>query len=162
MSEAQHIQYLTFMLGGESFAIEILRVKEIIEFTGVTDVPMMPSCIRGVINLRGSVVPVLDLAQRFGRPSGEVTKRTCVVIVEMAGTAGGHPVIGVIVDAVNAVLEIPSNEIEPAPSFGARIREDFIAGLAKVNSRFVMLLNVDEVLSTADIGTLVEQPKLVA
>jgi purine-binding chemotaxis protein CheW len=146
-------QYLTFMLGGEAFAIGILGIKEIIEYHGLTEVPMMPACIRGVINLRGAVVPVLDLAARFGKKSSEVTKKTCIVIVEVQSGEERHD-MGVVVDAVNAVLEIPRSEIEPPPTFGARIRSDFIEGMGKVGGKFVILLNVHQVLSTEDLGTL--------
>jgi purine-binding chemotaxis protein CheW len=138
-------QYLTFMLGGESFGIGIMAVKEIIGFGNITDVPMMPDSIRGVINLRGAVVPVMDLAARFGRPQAVPGKRTCIVIVELE-TEGERQVTGVIVDAVSAVLDIPASEIEPAPSFGTRIRGDFIAGMGKLNGKFVILLNVEQVL----------------
>ncbi len=150
---ADHAQYLTFMLGGETFAIGILAIKEIIEYGGLTEVPMMPECIRGVINLRGAVVPVLDLASRFGRAPTAITKRTCIVIVEVSHH-DGQQVVGVVVDAVNAVLEIPASEIEPPPSFGAKIRTDFIEGMGKVNGKFVILLHVDNVLSTEDLGAL--------
>jgi len=157
-------QYLTFMLGGEMFSIGILAIKEIIEYNGLTEVPMMPACIRGVINLRGAVVPVMDLSARFNKPSTEVTKRTCIVIVEVRNEEQESQVMGVVVDAVNAVLEIPSTEIEPPPAFGARIRTDFIEGLAKVDGKFVILLDVNQVLSIDDLGALaqaaasVEQP----
>ena len=157
-------QYLTFMLGGEMFSIGILAIKEIIEYDGLTEVPMMPACIRGVINLRGAVVPVMDLSARFNKPSTEVTKRTCIVIVELASEGQDSQVMGVVVDAVNAVLEIPSTEIEPPPAFGARIRTDFIEGLAKVNGKFVILLDVNQVLSVEDLGALAqiaEQPQLL-
>jgi purine-binding chemotaxis protein CheW len=147
-------QYLTFMLGGEVFAIGILAIKEIIEYGGLTAVPMMPACIRGVINLRGAVVPVLDLAARFGRTANEVTKRSCIVIVETRGS-DEQQVIGVMVDAVNAVLEIDAADIEPAPSFGAKIRSEFIAGIGKVGGKFVILLHIDTVLSSVEIGALV-------
>ena len=146
-------QYLTFMLGGETFAIGILGIKEIIEYHGLTEVPMMPACIRGVINLRGAVVPVLDLAARFGKKSSEVTKKTCIVIVEVESGEERHD-MGVVVDAVNAVLEIPRSEIEPPPSFGAKIRSDFIEGMGKVGGKFVILLNVHQVLSTEEVGAL--------
>jgi purine-binding chemotaxis protein CheW len=146
-------QYLTFMLGGEAFAIGILAIKEIIEYHDLTEVPMMPACVRGVINLRGAVVPVVDLQARFGRKSGELTKRTCIVIVEVAAH-GERQVIGVVVDAVNEVLDIEASAIEPAPSFGARIRADFIHGMGKVRGKFVILLDVDRVLSLDDLGTL--------
>lgn len=150
---ADNKQYLTFMLGGETFAIGILCIKEIIEYSGVTDVPMMPACIRGVINLRGSVVPVLDLSARFGKTPSEVTKKTCIVIVEVQAGEDRHD-MGVVVDAVNAVLEIPASEIEPAPAFGARIRTDFIEGMGKVGGKFVILLSVSQVLSTEELGAL--------
>ncbi len=152
---AEKTQYLTFMLGGEVLAIGILAIREIIEYGSLTTVPMMPTCIRGVINLRGAVVPVMDLSARFGKRSSEVTKRTCIVIVEM-DVDGEHRDMGVIVDAVNAVLEIAPSDIEPAPSFGANIRTEFIAGMGKVNNNFVILLNVDNVLSTDEIVALSE------
>ena len=158
-------QYLTFMLGGEMFGISILGIKEIIPYDGLTEVPMMPSCIRGVINLRGAVVPVMDLLARFGKPTSAISKRTCIVIVEVEGeTEGGGQDMGVVVDAVNAVLEIAASEIEPAPAFGARIRTDFIEGMGKVNGKFVILLNVNHVLSIEEIGALtqvVDVPKLL-
>ncbi len=146
-------QYLTFMLGGETFGIGILCIKEIIEYTGLTEVPMMPASIRGVINLRGAVVPVLDLAVRFGKQPSDVTKKTCVVIVEIRTDDERH-LMGVVVDAVNAVLKITENEIEPPPSFGAKIRVDFIEGMGKVNGKFVILLNVGQVLSSEELGAL--------
>src|SRR4051794_20941797 len=109
-------QYLTFMLAREQFAIGILAIKEIIEYHGVTEVPMMPPCVRGVINLRGAVVPVVDLQARFGRPSSEATKRTCIVIVETQAE-GERQVMGLVVDAVNEVLDIAPTDIEPPPTF---------------------------------------------
>ena len=152
---AEQKQYLTFLLGGEIFSIGILCIKEIIWYSGVTEVPMMPACIRGVINLRGAVVPVMDLSVRFGKPATAVTKNTCIVIIEIDGAAEGERQnIGVVVDAVQAVLEIPSSEIEPPPSFGAKIRSDFIEGIGKVNGKFVILLNVNQVLSTEEIGAM--------
>ena len=146
-------QYLTFTLGGEMYALGILGIKEIIEYESVTQVPMMPSCIKGVINLRGAVVPVIDLATRFARKSMPVTKRTCIVIVEVQ-CEGEHQVIGVIVDTVSEVLEISPQDIEPAPAFGAKIRADFIAGMGKVNGRFVIILDVGQVLSEDGIASL--------
>lgn len=138
-------QYLTFLLDGEMFAINILHIKEIIEYGQLTAVPLMPDYIRGVINLRGAVVPVVDLAARFSGQSTELTRRTCVVIVEVE-TDEGNRDIGVMVDAVSAVLDMPDSEIEPAPSFGAHIRADFIKGMGKVNGKFVIILNVNNVL----------------
>lgn len=146
-------QYLTFMLGGEVFAIGILHIKEIIEYGHLTSVPTMPEFIRGVINLRGAVVPVVDLASRFGGKPSQVTRRSCIVILEL-GMADEVQVIGVVVDAVNEVLEIAATEIEPPPSFGTRIRTDFIAGMGKVGGRFVILLSVNNVLSLGALAML--------
>ncbi len=148
-------QYLTFNLGGEMLALSILSIKEIIWYANLTEVPMMPTCIRGVINLRGAVVPVMDLSNRFGKPSTPVIKSSCIVIVEVPTvTEGEHQNMGIVVDSVQAVLEIPSTEIEPAPSFGAKIRSEFIEGIAKVNGKFVILLNVNRVLSMEEIGQM--------
>lgn len=146
-------QYLTFSLGGEVFALGILNVKEIIEFGNVTEIPMMPAFIRGVINLRGAVVPVIDLSARFGGKASTISRRTCIVIVELESEDGKQD-LGVIVDAVNEVLEIPRGEIEPPPSFGAKIRADFIKGMGKVEGRFVIILNIERVLSTEEIAML--------
>ncbi len=154
-------QYLTFLLGGEMFAVGILNVKEIIEYGHLTEIPMMPTFIRGVINLRGSVVPVIDLAARFGGKPTEVSRRTCIVIVEVAdelGSGAGEQAtrhdIGIMVDAVSEVLDIPGSEIEPPPTFGARIRADFIFGMGKVGGKFVIILNINKVLSIDEIAQL--------
>jgi len=146
-------QYLTFLLGGEMFAIPILNIKEIIEYGSLTTVPMMPAFIRGVINLRGSVVPVVDLAVRFGHKAGDVTRRTCIVIIEIESGEEKQDV-GVVVDTVNEVLEIPRTEVEQAPSFGARIRADFIRGMGKIDGKFVIILAVNHVLSIDEMAVL--------
>lgn len=146
-------QYLTFMLGGETYAMGILAIKEIIEYGNLTEVPRMPQFIRGVINLRGAVVPVIDLSSRFGKQATQVTRRTCIVIIEVA-TGNETQDVGVMVDAVNAVLEIPPQEIEAPPSFGANIRADFISGMGKVNGKFVIILNIQHVLSVDEMGAL--------
>lgn len=151
--ESSPAQYLTFLLGGEMFAVGILNIKEIIEYGAVTEIPMVPPFIRGVINLRGAVVPVIDLASRFGGKRSEISRRTCIVIIELAENDERQD-IGVVVDAVSEVLEIPATEIEPPPSFGARIRADFIKGMGKVNGKFVILLEVDKVLSVDEIASL--------
>ncbi len=156
-TSSEPTQYLTFMLAGEVFAIGILAIKEIIEYHSLTEVPMMPASVRGVINLRGAVVPVMDLPARFGRPASEITKRTCIVIVEIAA-GEERQVIGVMVDAVNEVLDIAAADIEPPPAFGARIRSDFILGMGKVKGRFVILLDVDHVLSLDEVGALAAMP----
>jgi purine-binding chemotaxis protein CheW len=142
----QVAQYLTFTLGSEVFAIGILAIKEIIEYSALTTVPMMPAYVRGVINLRGAVVPVLDLSVRFGKSASPVSKKTCIVIIEIT-TAGERQDVGVVVDAVDSVLDIPPDQIEPPPSFGARIGTHFIEGMGKVNGRFVILLDVNSVLA---------------
>jgi len=148
-------QYLTFLLGGEMFSLSIVCVKEIIWYSNLTEVPMMPECIRGVINLRGAVVPVMDLSVRFGKPSTPVSKNTCIVIVEVSMSAQGESQnMGIVVDAVQAVLEIPAADIEPAPTFGTKIRSDFIEGIAKLNGKFVILLNVNQVMSGEEISAM--------
>ena len=155
-TQDQH-QYLTFMLGGEIYAMGIMAIKEIIEYGNLTEVPRMPSFIRGVINLRGSVVPVIDLSARFGKSATTVTRRTCIVIMEVASADPSQAqtqVVGVMVDAVNAVLTIAQADIEPPPSFGANIRADFMRGMGKVKGKFVIILNINHVLSVAEIASL--------
>lgn len=151
-SEEQQ-QYLTFMLSGETYAISIVRIKEIIQYGQLTEVPRMPNFIRGVINLRGAVVPVIDLSARFGKKPAEIERRNCIIIIEVEIAEETHSV-GVMVDAVNAVLEIPADEIEPAPTFGANIHAEFIAGMGKLNGKFVIILNIQQVLSMEDMAVL--------
>ncbi len=146
-------QYLTFKVTGELFGIAIASIKEIIEYRAPTDVPMMPGYMRGIINLRGRVVPVIDLAVRFGRARTEETRRTCIVILEVEQQGERHD-IGVVVDAVIAVLEIADADIEPAPSFGAKLRTDFISGMGKVEEKFVILLDIGKVLSVEELSLL--------
>ena len=152
-AEPEHRQYLTFMLNDEMFAIGILSIREIIEYGHLTPVPMTPPFIRGVINLRGAVVPVIDMAVRFGREAREVSKRTCIVVIEVRSDEGRQE-MGIVVDAVSEVLEIPASEIEPPPEFGARIRIDFISGMGKVNGNFVVLLDVNRILSVEEIAVV--------
>ncbi len=143
------------MLGNDAYAIGILSIKEIIEYTTMTEVPLMPACVRGVINLRGAVVPVMDLQARFGQTPSPVTKRTCIVIVEVLGPEG-QQVMGVVVDAVNEVLDIDASDIEPPPAFGTRIRTDFISGMGKVRGKFAILLKVNRVLDLDDLQAMSE------
>ncbi|WMW80376.1 chemotaxis protein CheW [Undibacterium cyanobacteriorum] len=141
-------QYLTFMLGGETFALGILNIREIIQFGDLTEVPMMPKFVRGVINLRGRVVPVVDLAARFNRTSAQVSRRTSIIIIELEQEdPADTQSIGIVVDAVNEVIDINAADIEPPPSFGAKIRPDFISGMAKKDGRFIIVLNLENVLS---------------
>jgi len=151
----QKNQYLTFLVNKEQFAVGILVIKEIIEYgqQAMTSVPMMPKHIRGVINLRGRVVPVVDLAARFQMASDDAGARACIVIIEV--TAGETTMdIGVVVDAVDSVLEIRPTDIEPAPSFGAKIRTDFISGMGKSENGFIILLNANNVLSVEELAEM--------
>lgn len=146
-------QYLTFLQQREMFAIGILGIKEIIEYDNLTTVPLMPDFISGVINIRGAVVPVIDLSARFGRETAVTTRRSCIVIIET--TNDNEKIdIGIIVDAVSEVLEIPPSDIEPAPRFGTNIRADFISGMGKVNDKFVIILDISRVLSVDEMSTL--------
>lgn len=145
--------YLAFRLAAEVYAIDILGIREIIEYGAPTSVPMMPPSVRGVINLRGAVVPVIDLAVRFGREATGVGKRTCIVIVEVM-YAGAIHVLGLMVDGVNAVMEISADSIEEAPAFGTRVNTDFIAGMARVDGRFVIILDTARVLSIEEMAAV--------
>jgi len=151
-------QYLTFLLNGETYAVGILSIKEIIAYDRLTEVPMMPPFIRGVINLRGRVVPVVDLLSRFGHGSTALAKRTSIVIVETLDyteeEAGKVTDIGIIVDAVNEVVDIVEDSIEPAPSFGAAIRPEFIIGMARREGGFMVMLAVDTVLAVNEMAAL--------
>jgi purine-binding chemotaxis protein CheW len=167
---AESDRYLRFTLNGEMYALNIFNVTEILEHRQLTPVPMMPDFIRGVINLRGRVVPVIDLAIRFGRGVTTIGRRTCVIIVripnpaadagpdEEAGEAESAGAltqdIGILVDVVNKVVRLSPEEIEPAPSFGAGIRADYISGMAKREDDFVIVLDVSRVLSISDMVSL--------
>ncbi|TGL57330.1 purine-binding chemotaxis protein CheW [Leptospira ognonensis] len=156
----QEIQYLTFLISEEAFGLGILNIKEIIEFESVTHVPMMPSYIPGVINLRGNVVPVIDLNHRFYKQKTEFGRKTCIIITEVALEKESIDV-GLLVDAVNEVVDIPENMIENAPSFGAKIRLDFIQGLGKVEDKFVILLNIEKILNLDELSMLQEKSALL-
>lgn len=148
-------QYLVFSLCGETYAIDIRSIKEIIEYSRLTEVPMMPALVRGVIELRGAAVPVLDLAVRFGRAPTQIGRRSCIVIVELAARPGETRVVGVIVDAVNEVLDISAEDIEPPPWFGARLRSEFIAGMGKVAGKLIILLSATQVLALEELAGVV-------
>ena len=139
-------QYLTFHLGTEEYAVPLLRVREIIPYGDVTRVPKTPKSIRGVINLRGSVVPVVDLAVRFALPAAEVTRFTCIVIVETE-IDERTAVLGLLVDSVREVVDLAASDIEPAPSFGTRVRLDDLVGMGRLGDRFALVLELDHVLS---------------
>ncbi len=142
-------QYLSFRIGSTDYGIPILTVKEILQHEECTRVPGTPASIRGVINVRGQVVPVVDLAVKFGRAASEVSKRTCILVVEVA-VSGERVTLGVLADAVNEVLDLPASEIEPAPSFGANVRVEYLTGMGKVGKGFVLLLDADRVLTASE------------
>lgn len=151
-------QYLTFSLCGEVYAMGILHIKEIIEYHRPTTVPLMPESIHGVINLRGAVVPVIDLAVRFGRGLSQISRRSCIVILEL-GQGEVRQDLGLIVDSVSEVVEIRADDIEPPPSFGTRLRTEFIQGMGRINERLVIMLNVGRVFNLdefADIARLAD------
>lgn len=152
-TEVNLSQYLTFQLSGDVYAIDILKSREIIEYGSITPVPMMPDFIAGVINLRGAVVPVVDLARRFGGTSSDITKRTSIVIVEVQDEDVTLDV-GLIVDTVNEVLDISDTDVEPPPAFGAKIRADFISGMGKVAGKLLIVLEVAKVLSVAELSQI--------
>jgi len=143
-------QYLSFFIGEEEYAAGILRVKEIIQYDTVTKVPMTPPWIRGVINLRGGVVPVVDLAVKFGLPETKVTNSTCIVITEV-DLGGEQTAMGVLADAVSQVIELGTNDIEPTPAFGTAVHADYLQGMGKMGNKFVLILDIDKVLSSEEL-----------
>jgi len=148
-------QFLTILIGGETFAIGILDVKEIIEIDHITRVPMMPDFICGIINLRGKVVSVIDLGARLGRVASTMTKKSCIVLVEVGEGDGEDALtIGMLVDEVNEILEIDDTLTQPPPNFGTDIRTDFVKAMGRVGDRFIILLDVAHVLSVEDISAL--------
>ena len=143
-------QYLTFFLAGEEYAISILQVTDIIECGAVTRVPGTPPWIRGVHNLRGTVVPVIDLAIKFGLPTTEITRRTCIVIVELRADEETL-IMGVMADSVHQVVDFTAEQIQPPPAFGPRMHVDCLLGMASSNGKFVLLLDIDRVFSSDEI-----------
>lgn len=143
-------QYVTFHIAGEEYAIGITRVREIIEYDTVTRVPKTPAFIRGVINLRGAVLPVIDLAVKFGLPERAATRSTCIVVLEAFFDNEVTP-MGLIADAINQVVDLAPSEIEKVPSFGTKVDTEFLVGMAKLGKKFAMILNVDRVLSLDEL-----------
>lgn len=148
-------QFLTFLLGKEIFAMDIRTVREIIQVGPMTTVPLMPDFVRGVINLRGAVVPVIDLHARFGRSPAQIGKKTCIVIFD-AVREGERVELGLMVDAVSEVIDIAPEQIEPAPSFGSSVRREFIRGMGKIGTRFVIILDPDKAFDVNDMAQLCE------
>ena len=148
ISEA--VQYLTFKLDEEVFALDVAKVREILDFTDITKVPQTPDFMRGVINLRGSVVPVVDMRLKFGMSRTEKTVNTCIVVVE-AAAEGETTVLGALADSVQEVIELDPAQIEPAPRIGTKLNTDFIRGMGKHNEGFIMILDIDKVFSFDEI-----------
>jgi purine-binding chemotaxis protein CheW len=146
-------KYLTFKLAGEEYGIGILKVKEIIGMMPITTVPRTPDYVKGVINLRGKVIPVIDLRLKFGMQEMGYSERTCIIVVEIRGQNGAI-LIGIVVDAVSEVLNIRSSEIEETPNFGASLETQYILGMAKMNGGVKILLDIDKVLSTEEVALL--------
>lgn len=143
-------QYLTFIIGGDAFAVSLLKVKEIIGYSVVTPVPKMPAWVRGVINLRGSVVPVIDLALKFRQPSNPITKHTCIVITEIESD-GEVAVLGIVADSVSEVVDWSTTDIQEPPAFGTQMKTDYLLGIAAIGAKFCILLDVDKVLSVDEL-----------
>lgn len=146
-------KHLTFRLGNEEYGLDILRVQEIIGIMPITRVPRTPAFVRGVINLRGKVIPVVDLRAKFGMSATEDTDRTCIVVVQVTGK-NGYTVMGSVVDEVSEVIDIAEDEIEATPEFGCDIDTDFVLGIGKVADRVVMVLDIDKVLTAGEISTI--------
>jgi len=146
-------KYLTFSLANEEYGIGILKIKEIIGMMPITSVPQTPEFVKGVINLRGKVIPVLDLRRRFGMEPMDYSERTCIIVVEIAGTAG-NVMIGVVVDSVSEVLNIKAEAIEDTPTFGTKLNTDYILGMAKIGKGVKILLDIDRVLGADEISLL--------
>ena len=146
-------KYLTFTLADEEYGIGILRIKEIIGMMPITTIPQTPEFVKGVINLRGKVIPVVDLRLRFGMDSIDYTERTCIIVVEIAGQAG-TVMIGIVVDAVSEVLNIKGEDIEDTPTFGTKLNTEYILGMAKMEGSVKILLDIGRVLTGEEIATL--------
>ena len=153
------LQVLTFNLGDRLFAMDIATVREIIQSTTMTQVPMMPTFIRGIINLRGTVVPVIDLQSRFGWDSGEISKKTCIVIVDSTSGSGPQQ-LGLMVDSVSEVIEVPRADIEPAPHFGTPVRHELIEGLAKVDDTFLIIVKPSQAFDMEVLTSLAEKEEM--
>ncbi len=144
-------QYLTFKLDAEIFALDILKVREVLDFTMITKVPRTPEFMRGVINLRGSVVPVVDLRVKFGMSKTEKTVNTCIIIVEVT-VDNETAVLGALADSVQEVLDLEPGQIEAAPKIGTRLNIEFIAGMGKRNNAFIIILDIDRVFSSSELA----------
>lgn len=155
------LQFLTFMLGEEVFALDIRNVREIIQYCSMTTIPLMPTFVRGVINLRGAVVPVIDLQARFGRPSASVGKKTCIVIFDSV-RSDEKVELGLMVDAVSEVIDLTADSIEPSPNFGTAVRREFIQGMGKTGNRFIIILEPDKAFDVDEMASICEAAQTAA
>jgi purine-binding chemotaxis protein CheW len=146
-------QYLTFKLGEEVFATDVAQVREVLDFTSITKIPRTPEFMSGVINLRGNVVPVVDLRLCFEMSKTEKTVNTCIIVVEVL-LDGESTVIGALADSVEEVVDLEPDQIQPAPRIGTQVRTDFIKGMGKRDSQFIMILDIDRVFSTEDLSAV--------
>ena len=154
-------QYLTFRLEEEIFALDISKVREVLDFTSITKVPRTPDFMRGVINLRGSVVPVVDMRLKFGMTRTERTVNTCIIIVEIS-LDGDTTVLGALADSVQEVLDLEPGQIEPAPRIGTRLRTEFIRGMGKRDEQFVIILDIDRIFSVDELSLVQEAEKFAS
>jgi purine-binding chemotaxis protein CheW len=155
------VQYLTFKLSDETFALDVSKVREILEFTKVTKVPQTPDFMRGVINLRGSVVPVIDMRLKFGMSAIEQTVNTCIIVVEVQQEEE-VVILGTLADSVQEVIEMEPEQIEAAPHIGTHLKTDFIKGMGKHDGRFIMILDIDKVFSGSEIMSIQGKELLAA
>lgn len=153
MSGAENSQYLTFVLGGEHYGVDILRVQEIKGWVPVTCIPNTPEHIRGVLNLRGTIVPIIDLRMRFNLDEAEYNALTVIIVLSVK-TEAGERVIGVVVDAVSDVLSVETDDIKDTPDFGSTVNVEFINGIATLNENMVMLLDIDKMLTSDELAGL--------
>jgi len=149
------IQYLSFNLAEETFALDITRVREVLEYTEITKIPKMPSYMCGVINLRGGVVPVVDMRLKLGMPEAQRTINTCIIITEVT-VDGVSTVLGALADSVKEVFDLDPGQVEPTPSIGTQVRADFLSGMGKHDSEFILLLDIDKSFSSAELATIRE------
>jgi purine-binding chemotaxis protein CheW len=159
MGITETTQYLTFRLDEEVFALDIAQVREVLDYTNITRVPRTPEFMRGVINLRGSVVPVVDMRLKFGMTKTEQTVNTCIIIAEIS-IDGDTTVLGALADSVQEVIELSAEQIEPAPRIGTRLRTEFIRGMGKRDEEFVIILDIDRIFSADELSLVQDAEKL--
>ncbi len=152
-------QYLTFTLAGEQYGVSVLRVREVLEYTTITKIPRMAAFMKGVINLRGTAIPVVDLRSKFGMPEIEITKDTSIIVMEVI-TEEGPIILGALADSVQEVVELESSQIEEAPNLGTKIANSVIKGIGKRNDHFILILDIDKIFNTDDVIQLNQMEEL--